>query len=611
MASASVPGPPPLDPRGFLRSVPPFDALDVDSFEMAARSLDVGYFPSGTRVLSQLGRPSAHLWIIRKGTVRLEKAGTVADHLEEGDLFGFASLLTGSVAFDVVVVDDLLAYRIPEKVFRSLLSEPGFARFFTEGLATRLRTATAFPGDATFSLDVYATVGSLVRRAVVSVPVTATAGDAARAMEASRVSSVLVASDPPGIVTDRDLRNRVLAKGLGPDTPVASIATFHLTTVPSDTPIYGAWHAMVGAGIHHLPVTKDGRVVGIITGTDLLKEQTFGPLQLLKRVESIRDRDGLPGYGADLARMVAGLSAGGLPPTQIARLVSYLNDALVKRLLAFAEADIGPAPASWAWIVFGSEGRFEQALLTDQDNALIWADGADDGAGAWFAKFAASVVSDLVASGFPPCAGGYMATVWRGPLADWVSRFRSWLEVPEAEAILKAAIFFDFRRAGGSLDLSPISRVITQASSNAPFLSRMAGAALRFRPQLGPFRTLRDDAGRLDLKKSGIAPIVGLARVYGLDAGATATNTLERLAAAAEAGLLPQEAAATLSQAFPFLLGLRLREQLRAVASGATPVNSIALDTLSAVERRHLKEVFLAIRDAQQDAGQRYHVSFS
>lgn len=611
MAPASLSAPPPLDPRGFLRTVPPFDALDVDSFETAARALDVGYFPSGTRVLSVLGRPSAHLWIIRKGTVRLEKEGRVADHLEEGDLFGYASLLTGSVAFDVVVTEDLLAYRIPEKVFRSLLAEPGFARFFTEGLATRLRSAIALPGEAAFSLDVYASVGRLVRREVVTVPVTATAGDAARAMEANRVSSVLVLSDPPGIVTDRDLRNRVLAKGLGPDTPVSSIATTRLTTVPADTPVYGAWHAMVGAGIHHLPVTRDGRVTGIITGTDLLKEQTFGPLQLLKRVESIRDRDGLPGYGADLARMVAALSAGGLSPTQIARLVSYLNDALVKRLLDFAAADLGPAPAVWAWIVFGSEGRFEQALLTDQDNALIWADGAAEGAAAWFGRLAEIVVGDLVAAGFPPCAGNYMATAWRGPLAEWVARFRSWLEVPEAEAILKAAIFFDFRRTGGSLDLSPISRVITQASSNAPFLSRMAGAALHFKPQLGPFRTLRDDAGRLDLKKSGIAPIVGLARVYALDAGATATNTLERLAAAAESGFLPREAVATLSEAFPFLLGLRLREQLRAVASGATPVNSIELDSLSAVERRHLKEVFVAIRDAQQDAGQRYHVSFA
>lgn len=611
MASASSPGSPPLDPRGFLRSVPPFDALDVDAFELAARSLDVGFFPSGTRVLSQLGRPSAHLWIIRKGTVRLEKAGVVADHFEEGDLFGYASILTGTTGFDVVVDEDLLAYRIPENVFRSLLAEPGFARFFTEGLATRLRSAVAFPGEPAFSLDVYRAVGSLIRRQVVSVPVDATAGDAARAMQASRVSSVIVLSDPPGIVTDRDLRNRVLAKGLGPDTPVSSIATRDLTTVPFDTPVYGAWHAMVGSGIHHLPVMKDGQVMGIITGTDLLKEQTFGPLQLLKRVESIRGRDGLPGYGADLARMVAALSAGGLPATQIARLVSYLNDALVTRLLAFAEADLGPAPTAWAWIVFGSEGRFEQALLTDQDNALIWADGADESAAVWFCRMAELVVADLVAAGFPQCAGGYMATRWRGPLADWVARFRSWLEVPEAEAILKAAIFFDFRRAGGTLDLSEISRVVSQASSNAPFLSRMAGAALYFKPRLGPFRTLRDVDGRMDLKKSGIAPIVGLARVYALDAGATSTNSLERLAAAAEAGFLPHESAGTLSEAFPFLLGLRLREQLRAVASSAEPVNSIELDALSAVERRHLREVFLAVRDAQQDAAQRYHVSFA
>ncbi|KAA0256211.1 MAG: cyclic nucleotide-binding/CBS domain-containing protein [Acidobacteria bacterium] len=608
MASSSVapPPPPPLDPRSFLRQTPPFDQLPPDAFEEAAAALEIAYHPAGTTVLTADGLPSEALHLVRKGIVRLEREGETALVLEEGDFFGF-SVLTGRVVFDVVVEEDLLAYRIPEKVFRGLLQHAPFARFFTQGLTERLRSAPAGPADTALGGDVLSPVSGLLERAAVTLRCDATVGEAARMMREERVSSVILRCTPPAIVTDRDLRNRVLAEGAGPQTPVLSVATRPLRTIPHTTPVYGALQAMLQHGIHHLPVERDGEIVGVVTSTDLLRLQSHGPLLAFKKVEKMRGRDSLASYGRDLSRMVATLSRSGLPATQVARLVSHLNDALARRLLAWAERDLGAPPCPYAFLVFGSEGRFEQTLLTDQDNALVHADDGPEAA-RYFSALAEKVVADLVAAGFPPCPGGYMATKWNGPLSAWTERFAGWIETPQAEAVLAAAIFFDFRSVGGTLDLTPLHDLLASAHDRAPFLSHMARAAVGFRPPLGAFRRLEVEDGGVDLKKGGIAPVQGLARVWGLDAGLTTTETVGRLHGAAAAGILDRTTAEGLAEAYQFLLGLRLREQLRALSEDRLPGNRVPIEALGQTERRHLKEAFLAVRDAQKWAIERYRV---
>ncbi|MBK9090779.1 MAG: cyclic nucleotide-binding/CBS domain-containing protein [Holophagales bacterium] len=600
---------PSLDPRSFLRAVPPFDALSARAFDEAAGALEIARFPLGTRILAADGSPSDALYVIRSGLVRLERNGEATDLLEEGDFFGY-SVMTGHVLADVVVEEDLLAYRLPEPVFRSLLGEAPFARFFTQGLAARLRHQPAPGAEPVLERDALVAVGSLVERPAVTVPASATVLEAARVMRDERVSSVLLLSEPPAILTDRDLRNRVLAADLGPRTPAKEVASRPLRTVPHGMPVYGAWQVMLEQGIHHLPVERDGAVVGLVTSTDLLRHHSQGPVLALMRVERMRNREALPGYASDLARMVSTLARSGLPVPQIARFVSHLNGALVRRLLAWAEADLGPPPCPYAFLVFGSDGRYEQTLLTDQDNALVYADGARDAA-SYFESLAERVIADLVAAGFPPCPGGYMATRWRASLSEWKARFAGWIDAPRAEAVLAAATFFDHRAVGGSLDVSPLASVIARARGNAPFLSHLARAAVGFRPPIGAFRRLRADDGGIDLKKGGLAPVQGLARVWALDVGIAATSTLERLAAAAAAGFVDRERAEDLAEAYLFLAGLRLRTQLASLAAGMTPGNRVAVDSLSPSERRHLKESFLAVRDAQDAAVVRYHVTLA
>jgi CBS domain-containing protein len=595
-----------LDPVAFVRSTPPFDSLPQDLFDGAAKSLEVIYHPAGTRLVTVGEDPLKHLYVIRKGAVRLERAGQTLQVIEEGETFGYTSLITGKATLDGIVEEDLLAYRIPGQEFNRLLADARFAGHFAAGLATRLESSLEHSPVATFRVDLMAPVETLVRRSAVWVEETATVGDAARLMVAERVSSVLVHGEPPGIVTDRDFRMRVLAQGLGPETLVTRILSRPMKSVASSMPVHEAWTVLLEANVHHLPVMRDGEVLGVLTDTDLLKHTSQGPVAVLRLVDKLPGRESLPGYSRKVTEMVAALLAGGLNPVVIAGFVAQLNDTLMRRILHWAEADLGEPPVPYAWVALGSEGRQEQTLLTDQDNALVF---ADEGASSreYFTALADRANTDLSAAGFPRCPGGYMARNHCGTLSEWRDRFAGWVGDPSAEGVLEAAIFFDFRRVAGSLDLTPLQDVLDGIPRRDAFLRSLIRQALDFRPP--PLLVIRLRSGTdLDLKRQGIAPVVFLARCYGLVVGSQARSTLERLRAATRAGLMGPEASAAVIDSYRYLLGLRLRMQLKAISEGKVPTNVISLSQVSGVERSRLKDSLRAIGSWQDKAAYRYQV---
>jgi CBS domain-containing protein len=302
--------------------------------------------------------------------------------------------------------------------------------------------------------------------------------------------------------------------------------------------------------------------------------------------------------------MDAALLAGGLDAPAIGQLVSRLNDALLGRILGWAEADLGPPPAPWAWLVFGSEGRREQTLLTDQDNGLAFAEEGRERP-AWYAALAERVNADLEAAGFPPCPAGHMARRSLAPLSEWTRRYNDCIDERRPHA---AALLFDFRKVGGALDVAPLELAVDRAQRNPAFLRHLARTAVERAPprSLG----LRVHGGAADLKSQGIAPIVYLARCYGLEVGARARGTLERLDAAAEAGLLSPDAHESVAHAYRFLLGLRLRHQLQRLSEGGAPTSEVRLAELSAIERSRLKESFRAIARWQERAAYHYRTDF-
>jgi CBS domain-containing protein len=587
-----------IDPIAYLRSIPPFDGVALPLFEEAARGVEVAFHAAGAILVRAGGEPLRHLYVIRRGSVRLEREGQTLQVLEEGEAFGYTSLITKKATLDVMVEEDLLAYRLPDAQFQRLLSDAGFARHFAVGLAERLKASLSQSPVATFQADLSQDVGQLVRRSAVWIDADATVGQAARAMRNERISSLLVRTDPPGIVTDRDFRARVLAEGRGPGIPVTDVLSRPLRTVSAGTPVFEAWKALLEAGVHHLAVERDGAIVGVLTSTDLLKCSAQGPVSVLRSVERLSGRESLPGFGRRVAEMTSALLAGGLEANTIAGFVGRLGDALLRRILAWAEADLGPVPVPYAWLEFGTAGRMEQTLLTDQDNALAY---ADEGAARrdWFQAFAERVNGDLETAGYPRCLGGRMARRWHATLSEWIAQFTECID----ERPHDAAVFFDLRKVGGDLDVAPLEAALARAPQQRLFLRRLAKAALQSTPPAG---FLLRDSSNIDLKSQGISAVVHLARCYAIEVGSAARNTLDRLDAAREAGLMGDAVHADVTEAYRYLLGLRLRAQLRLLAAHEPLTSDVHVADLSALERNRLKDSLRAIRRWQEKAAYHY-----
>jgi CBS domain-containing protein len=218
-------------------------------------------------------------------------------------------------------------------------------------------------------------------------------------------------------------------------------------------------------------------------------------------------------------------------------------------------------------------------------------------------------VKGLIGAGFPPCRGGFMATGWHRTLEEWTRLFRGWMETPSPRHLVEAANFFDFRPVYGDLDVSRIDEIILESGDRSVFLALLAKATIEFQPPLSLFRRIREDKGGVDLKLGGILPIASLARLYALEAQARARPTLERFDAAVASGVLSREGSEVLGEAFRFLLRLRLRIQLKNLRANGSAGNRAPLEDLSPLERQHLKESFLAIREAQMSAALRYQTS--
>jgi CBS domain-containing protein len=448
----------------------------------------------------------------------------------------------------------------------------------------------------------------LVKRPPVFIEPGATVTQAARAMREALIGSVLVADDPPGIITDRDLRGRVLAAGLGPETPVRQVMTRPLKTLDSDAPVFMALQLMLEEHIHHLALVEEGKIIGVISSTDLLRHEATGAFYLRRTLDSVENPAALAHYSREVAGMVQTLFRGGLGAVQIGQIVSSLNDALVKRLVSLAEQALGTPPTDFAWIVFGSEGRLEQTLLTDQDNALIYGE-ESEAARAYFKLLGERVVNGLIQVGFPPCAGDFMATRWCKPLEQWRRLFAGWVRTPEPQALLDASIFFDFRPVAGELSLTAVEEIVASAKTEKLFIAHMTKDALNFAPPLGFFNRIRSNNGKVDIKRGGIVPIVSLARAAALAAGSQERSTLERLVTAGNSGLLfKREDAALLAETFEFLLHVRLRQQLAALQTNQPIDHKVRLDALSALEHRHLKEAFVTIRQVQDDVRASLHL---
>ncbi|MGI9286751.1 MAG: DUF294 nucleotidyltransferase-like domain-containing protein [Pseudomonadales bacterium] len=590
----------------FIKVLPPFDCLDDMQLQLVAQHLESEQFKTGVHVLAQNGPPSQYLYIVRSGAMRLVHNGQVAQVLAPGQIFGYPSMLNKDASsFDVVAEDDVLLYRIPEQVFRSLLENARFTEFFLKNLSEGLRRTSQVEMPS-LSGDFTTLIGDLITHSPVMIEPDASVADVAAAMRTAGVDAALVTSEPPGIITDRDFLARVLAESRGPETPVTDVMSQPVRMQSVDTPVYAALLYMLEHDVHHLALEQNGQIVGVISADDLLRHQARNPLYFLRELENLENPDeSLSRYALNVASTVETLFKGGLDVAQIGRTVASLNATLIRRLLKMAEQDLGPPPTEYAWIVFGSEGRMEQMLLTDQDNALVYKDDTE-AARRYFKALAEKAVNGLIHAGIPSCPGGYMATNWCKPLAEWLTLFEGWLNSPDPKALLEACVFFDFRALHGDLSLQALENVLFETGEKSIFLAHMSQMALEFPPPLTMFRRIRSERGQVDIKKGGVAAIVATARFFALEAGAHSRSTFDRLDTAAVAGKLSRDGAESMAETYRFLLQLRLREQLAAIKAGEIADNKVRLQELSALETHRLKDAFTAIKDMQEFIGARF-----
>ncbi|MGQ0669527.1 MAG: DUF294 nucleotidyltransferase-like domain-containing protein [Actinomycetota bacterium] len=600
-----------MDIPTFLSKYPPFDVLKPERLELVARGLQIEFFPAGTVILQQAGEPSKFLYVVRTGAVELLDEDRVLDLLGDGEVFGHFSLLSGlGPAFSVRAHEDTICYLIEPAMAEEVLGTHTGLAFLSATL--RRREVRAVEGELEQRKDPrHATVDSLIKRPPVTCTPTATVREAAEIMASQRVSSLLLPrGDGFGIVTDRDLRSRVLARGRSPDTIIGEVMSYPAITVPSDTLIAEIVLLMLERGVHHLPVTgEDGRVIGVVTDTDLLGLEQETPFKLKSSIERAPNEEALIATGRELPEAVCTLVEAGLDPVDIGHVVAVTIDTLTRRLIELAIADLGEPPAPWAWLSLGSEARAEQALLTDQDHALAYEprELPIDAVDPYFEKVGERVTAGLEAVGIPRCRAGVIAAnrEWRRPVAEWIFRFKTWMSDPSREGRAFVGIAFDYRSVAGPLPIEQtLDEIIRSAPSNPMFVRRLAMAAVESRPPTGFIRDVVVDSkgrstGALDVKHGGITLVTNLARAYAIGSGFTENRTLRRLREVALAGVIDEETRAGLDEAFRLLWQMRLEHQCSLVRQGLPPDDLIDPKALGPLTRQGVKEAFRVIDRAQ------------
>jgi len=593
----------------FLGGFPPFDALPPDELAAVAAAAEARRYAAGENILVEDAQPAQHLFVVREGSVELLHEEEVVDILEPGESFGHPSLLTGMApAFTVRAHEDTTCYLMPREAAMQVLGRPAGTGYVAATLRERLtrtgHTVHALPPVSTVS------VGDLLRRAPVFCDGDTAISQAARVMTENGVSAILIREDGRiTIVTDAQLRERVLAQELSPENTIASVAMPAVTVGPEYLAV-DAIVEMLDAGADHL-VVLDRRTgaLGLLAAADLLGLESRSPFALRHALLRARDDDELVETAAHLRQLLLALIDADLPPEKVGRVLSLQVDTLTTRLIDFATARHGPAPAPWAWLQLGSAARREFTLGSDQENALAFADSGDRAVNdAYFERLASDVNGGLARCGFQPDANQVLARnrLWRMSQPEWLRVFEECLESPDESHLIRATVAFDFRHAAGGLEVvPPLVAVLRRASDYPDFIRQLARSASAFRPPLGFRGTLtvgRKDGerGRLDIKRGGAVPIANLARFHALANGVTISATLDRLVAAQELGALDAETATGLREAFAIVSRIRLAHHAAQVEAGAPIDNLVDPADLAPLARNELREAFRVVAHAQK-----------
>ena len=613
----------------FLSGVAPFSFLPEEELKKIASEVSTVHYPKDTILFVQERSRIECLYIIQKGAAEryYEQSGKKTLHifLSKGDVFGGISMLLndGIAVRTLKINEDSDIYILPKKSFLDTCTLHAlFSEYFTDAFGKRMLDrayagiiAKRIRSKEESSQFFSHIVASIFTRDLVFCDAEFSIQKAASVMSSNRCSSIFIrksGGDFVGIVTDTDLRKKVIAKGVDIKKPVSEIMSSLVGMISDKALVFEALMVMMHKNIKHLAVTDaDEKVIGVVTNSDLVAAQGQSPLFLIREITTADSVEKIIDKHSQLPGLIQNLISSGAKAKNVTRLITTISDAILNKLIGFAIEKSGRPPAGFVFMILGSEGRKEQTLKTDQDNAIIFEDvskESEERVKSYFLKLGEKVCTWLDQAGYDFCKGDVMAKnpKWCRSLSTWKEYFSAWIHAAEPEDLLQSSIFFDFRGAYGDMDLiTELRKYLFGSLVGWPgFFRHLTENALHFKPPIGFFRNfLVESKGEhqnsFDIK-SAMTPIVDFARIYALKNKLEETNTQERLYQLYLKTVLSWQDYNELEQAYSFLMQLRFIRQITSVIDeNKKPDNYVNPKKLSSIEQIMLKEIFKRIEKMQ------------
>jgi CBS domain-containing protein len=595
----------------FLRQYPPFCEFDPASVERLAGAVEVEFHPSGEVIFAKGAPPTEFLRVIRAGAVEVVNDGRVLDLMGPGEMFGHASMLSGLAPdFDARALEDTLVYRIPAEAAARVLAGPRGLRYVTRLLLEdRHHLRTGPPAEAVRD-QLRQPVRAAIRTAPIICAPTTSVREAARMMtDAGMTAFIVDLGDSLGIVTDADLRSRVVGAGLSGDGPVSEVMTAPAFTVPAERPGSEVLLDMLDRGVRHFPVVSaTGRVIGVVEDHDLLEVESRSSFSLRRAIARASTVEELVDVSVKLRPAVVSMARGGMAALDVMSVFSVVADALTRRALDFAVAG-REAPTRFSWLALGSQARREALPGSDLDSAIAWLDdGPEELIRPYLSEVATTATDILTRCGFRPDEHRVSASdpLFVRSLDSWRRESQSMIDDPtQDKALVIVSVLVDSRPVWGVETEPLIAELFQRAKARPRLLHLLAEFALSHRPPSGFFRGLvvessGEHRNRLDLKKGAVVPITDLARWAGMVAGVACASTTARLTAARESGVLRSSDAQSLQEAFELVCQLRLDHQIAQLEAGAELDDFVDPSELSPLVRSYLKEAFHAVASVQK-----------
>ena len=605
----------------FIQAIPPLDLLPTNIIEQIVKEISISYVPRG-QPLSPASSEEANIYILRKGALSCfsEDEKLLAKY-SEGDICSVFCLSQHDHTKQHVTSDeDTLLYSLSYVNFQNIVQEfPDVIAYFQHTSEQRLnKKMLQVNEDAILNSSLLnSAIDNFYHSPIVTIRPDASIQQAAILMTEQGFSCLVITENeqPLGIVTDKDIRRRCVAQGLGIEQPVSAIMTDNMTTIDINSTAYDALMKMTKKHIHHLPVTANNQLKGMVTVTDLMNNEGQNAVNLTSIIHKATSVDELTEISNMIPKLQIRMAKLGTTADHVGKSISAITMAFTIRLIEMAEKLLGPPPVPYAWLAAGSQARQEQFAHSDQDNALIISNDLKPEHGYWFKDLATFVSDGLAACGFIYCPGNVMATnpQWCKTQKQWSQYFAQWINTPDPKALMHCSTFFDLTTVYGDSRLLEQVRMkmLEKTKRSTLFIAHLSRNALNLRPPLGFFRDFvlkqnGENKDTLDLKHNGIAPIVDLARIYALSEGISSVNTIERLKQAAGTPSLSKASAANLVDAFEFLSMLRMVNQANKLQQGLQPNNYLSPKDISKLEREHLKDAFKVIKTMQDSRQSTY-----